>query len=398
MSDTPLEQLGAPYFFEPANAEPAGFAQPPNRHGQSVRTWVRSLTDMQKEALVVSAATGKAWRFASDEGWYLNGADICPCPLAFLTVGMVASYMNEVAALAEQRGITLTDAELVLDNRYTMEGSFKQGSMVAGALPPELELRGSFDCEERDRVALAYDAAGASPLDGLMRGSHTSLFTLTHNGAALDDLPVAGMDDAPLPDPGDGFPALTRGEGSTVDSTLIEKLVAAEKLKSAEGGAGSSLQDQQKRVLHLRATCTIGDDGIKQIVLEQFAPIASTWRFKSEEQEIYGGRGRAPDAASFISAGIGFCFMTQFGRYATMTKGALDAYRIVQDTHFSHGGASGKTGTAGAADAVETHVFLDTQEDDDWAREALRVGEQTCFLHALCRTDLKTKVRVAAAA
>ena len=59
---------------------------------------------MQKEALVINGATGKAWRFASDEGAYLAGHDIGPCPLSFLTTGMVASYMNEITALAASRG------------------------------------------------------------------------------------------------------------------------------------------------------------------------------------------------------------------------------------------------------------------------------------------------------
>jgi len=66
----------------------------------------------------------------------------------------------------------------------------------------------------------------------------------------------------------------------------------------------------------------------------------------------------------------------------------------VQDIHFSKGGASGGTGQAGRADPVETHVYLHSLEDDEFARAALDMGEQTCFLHAFCRTDLKAKVRV----
>ena len=66
MAKTPLEEMGTPLYFIAANAEEAGFPVPPNPHGQSLRTWVRALEGgMQKEALVVSAATGIAWRFAS---------------------------------------------------------------------------------------------------------------------------------------------------------------------------------------------------------------------------------------------------------------------------------------------------------------------------------------------
>jgi len=114
----------------------------------------------------------------------------------------------------------------------------------------------------------------------------------------------------------------------------------------------------------------------------------------SEEAPSNGGQGRAPDALSLISAGIGFCFMTQFGRMASMEKLDLPSYSIVQDTHFSLGGASGGTGIAGEADPVETHVHLTTQEPDEVAQAMLDVSEQTCFLHAFCRTDMKTKLKV----
>jgi organic hydroperoxide reductase OsmC/OhrA len=119
-----------------------------------------------------------------------------------------------------------------------------------------------------------------------------------------------------------------------------------------------------------------------------YSPHGSSFRLLSDEA------GRAPDAVSYISAGIGVCFMTQFGRFVSMLGLDLPAYRIVQDTHFSLGGASGATGKAGRADPVETHVYLETSESDEVAREMLDVSEQTCFLHAFCRTDLKTRLRV----
>ena len=86
--------------------------------------------------------------------------------------------------------------------------------------------------------------------------------------------------------------------------------------------------------------------------------------------------------------------MTQFGRFVSMLKLDLPDYRIVQDTHFSLGGASSGTGRAGEADPIETHVYLETSESDETAQEMLDISEQTCFLHAFCRTDLKTKLKV----
>ena len=58
------------------------------------------------------------------------------------------------------------------------------------------------------------------------------------------------------------------------------------------------------------------------------------------------------------------------------------------------GGASGGTGQAGKADPLETHVYLESSEDDAFAKNILDVSEQTCFLHAFCKTDLKTKIKL----
>jgi hypothetical protein len=111
---------------------------------------------------------------------------------------------------------------------------------------------------------------------------------------------------------------------------------------------------------------------------------------------VNGGRGLAPDAASYISAGIAFCFMTQLGRYAKIARKDLRDYRIVQDTHFSPGGATHGTGQAGRAEPVETDVYIESGEDDEFARLALDMSEQTCFLHALCRSELRARIRIRA--
>ena len=142
MTKTPLEKMGEPLYYIVGNATEAGFPVPPNPHGQSIRTWVRALEGgMQKEAVVVSAATGTAWRFACDEGVHLGGHNKAPNPLTYLSAGMIASYTNEITALAEQRGIALGNLEVVLDNLYFREGDFRQGSMSSKALPPELQIR-----------------------------------------------------------------------------------------------------------------------------------------------------------------------------------------------------------------------------------------------------------------
>ena len=51
-----------PAFFKVANADEVGIKAPENRKGDALRTWVRSFSGFQKEALVRSAKTGDTWR------------------------------------------------------------------------------------------------------------------------------------------------------------------------------------------------------------------------------------------------------------------------------------------------------------------------------------------------
>ncbi|NNK65105.1 MAG: OsmC family protein [Rhodobacteraceae bacterium] len=378
-------------FFQVSNPDAVGLSAPQIRHGDAVRTWVRSLSGFQKEALVISARSGLMWRLVSDEGAYLSGHDAAPCPLAFLTTGMIASYMNEITALAARQGVTLNNLRLIQNNYYTMKGSMRKRTMVGGALPVELEVEVACDLDDAALNQMLMDAVHASPLNGLMRWVLPSLFTLTRNGQQIPTGEATALDAPVQTGPTGDSPVPAASEG-----TLIERIGTSPKKEVAKRTAApaSSLTDEQDRTLNPAAICTLREDGIKEIEQHLYSPRGSIFRFLSEEAPCSGGQGRAPDAVSFISAGIGFCFMTQFGRMASMEQLDLPSYSIVQDTHFSLGGASGGTGQAGMADPVETHVHLQTSESDDVARDMLDVSEQTCFLHAFCRTDLKTRLKV----
>ena len=390
-----LGASGTPLFFR---AEDAIGLRPPairTGRGDAVRAVVRSLSAMQKEALVVSARTGAVWRLASDEGAYLDGHDVAPCPLSFFTTGMVSSYMNEILALARQRGIRMRHLALVQDNYYTMKGSALAGTMTGGARDVDLEAIIDTDASPADVQRLVCDAIAASPVHGLLRGVKDSLFTLTHDGREIATAqakpvghPAEPYRDEPfdgaLPSTGD-WSGLVRRGGPSPDHAHTTTL------------AGGSLAEQQDRLLHVHATCTLGDDGVKRIEQHLYNPKGSVFHFRSDEAPGNGGQGLAPDAASYLAAGIGFCFMTQLGRYAKIVRKPLQSYRIVQDLHLSLGGASGGTGLAGIADPIETHVHLRGGESDDFARACLDMSEQTCFLHAFCRTDLKVRVKVTAA-
>jgi hypothetical protein len=181
----PLESSGKPLFFRVAAPGPSGVRPPENRRPIALRAVARSLSAMQKEALVWSSATGVGWRLASDEGAYLMGDDVAPCPLAFMTAGMVASFMEQVLALAAQRGIRFKGLRLTQDNYYTVEGSALRGTMIGGALPVDLTME--MDSAERPDLLrqLLEDAVALSPVAALLRNALPSRFTLTHNGREL---------------------------------------------------------------------------------------------------------------------------------------------------------------------------------------------------------------------
>lgn len=378
---------GVAPFFQVANANEVSIDAPENRKGDALRTWVRSLSGFQKEALVRSALTGRTWRLVSDEGPYLNGHDAAPCPLAFLSCGMAASFMNEILALANIQGVEIRKLKLIQDNYYTMKGSMPKRTMVGGA--ENIDLQVEIECD-LDDVALnefLINATYASPLNGLMRGRLESLFKLGKNGTELPTAKVAELNGALFPDPGNHF---AKSTADVNDLTLMKPVGPTPKKNVVLGtaAAGGSMAEEQDRRLNIGAVAILREDGLKEIQQMQYSPYGTSFRFLSSED------GRAPDANSLISAGIGFCFMTQFGRFVSMLKLNLPDYRIVQDTHFSLGGASGGTGKAGEADSIETHVYLETSESDETAQEMLDISEQTCFLHAFCRTDLKTKLKV----
>jgi organic hydroperoxide reductase OsmC/OhrA len=389
---SPLIECGKPLFFKVADSGQVGLGAPLERLGQSVRVAARSLSLMQKEALVASSRTGAIWRLASDEGAYLMGDDVAPCPLAFFTTGMVASTMNEVLALAKQRNVELRTVRLIQDNSYTMQGSALQGTMIGGALPVELAAEVESELDHDTLGSLVAEAVAASPVSGLLRGVHQSLFTLTLNGREIETRRVGAIGRPAENDPQELFEHAEPAAGDW--DGLVARAGTTPRTEEATSSDGSSYQEQQRRQLHVRGICSLRPDGIKTIEQHLYNPLGSIFHFLSEEGAEDGGQGRAPDALSYLAAGIAFCFMTQLGRYAQIAKRQLDGYRVVQDMHFSLGRGSNGTGREGMAEPVETHVYLDTPEDAEFAQDLLDMGEQTCFLHALCRTDLKTRIRI----
>lgn len=355
----------------------------------SARTVVRSLTVMQKEAIVSTSDSPIAWRLSSDEGPYLAGHDYAPAPLAVMTSGFAADLMVRVELAMKTAGLPTEGLGVSLDTHFSIEGSMLRGTMVAGADRPEISVYTT--SEGRSAVThAALTGISASATSGIIGPSLYGLFTLTSHGRRIPAGNVPEAEQSSPSDPG-GYRESPSPDESRVVEPLVMKIVDVEE-KPPDAGVG--LQESQKRSLHLHASGTWRSDGVKSIDVDVKRPSGSTFRMLSDEPPGGGGEGRAPDALALISAGLGFCFMTQIGRFAKIAKHSLGEYHILQDTRFSVGDPTADHPVGGRAAAPVTHVYLEPDADDDFARQALSMSEQTCFLHALCRTELRPKVRV----
>lgn len=389
---------GLPLVFKMTEQQASPVPELQLRKADAIRVFANSLAGYQKEALVRSERGGTTWRLVSDEGENLNGHDSAPPPLGFFAAGLVAGYLEEIIALAKRQKISVNSLNLILDNFYTMKGSMPRRTMVGGAQAVDLTVE--IDCDLTGAALLEFlaDAIHATPQNGFVRKSLSSLFTLTKNGARLTTARVDELNfDPPAPEKNTEPSQQLAIEIDPVIGPLLQRVGMSPPSKThivEQSTETYSTASPPPRPLHVAATATLRKDGMKEIYQQLHFPHGSEWRFLSEESPANGGLGRAPDANTLISAGIGFCFMTQLGILAETSKLDLPDYSILQDTHFSLGGASGGTGTAGDVDAVETHLKISTSESDQLSQEMLDLAEQACFLHALCSKPLKTKLKV----
>ena len=347
-----------------------------------IRTFARTLEGMQKEALIQYGPTGAVWRVVSDEGPWLNGTDLAPFPLAFFTAGMAASLMSDVWDEAGERGVHLDQLDLTQDNFFTMEGSALKGTMAASVQPMQVEIAARGDGSSNEFENIAETAVRQrSAANRCLRESLPSRFAIRANdrdlpwsGTAAKSVsrlsdPAAVFDDF-RPKPSDGLALITKT--ASVDT-------------SQENAVG--LGTEQKRMVHVNTEGSFRDDGLKSLDVECIHPAGSRFRMLSDKLTLTGDQGRAPDGLSYLSAGVAFCFMTQIGRYAQITKQQLNGYRIIQDTAFRLGPEHDPH-----AFAVETLVCLDTGEPPEKSVQLVRMGEQTCYIHAAYRTATETEL------
>jgi organic hydroperoxide reductase OsmC/OhrA len=393
-----IENSSYPFVFKLGKLADFPFAASNEGERLHYRTATHALAGMQKEALVSDGRNGTCWRLVCDEGPWLNGTDLAPFPLGFFSAGLVASYMSEFLTHARQADIAVEELEVMVDSRYSMEGSLLRGTMVGASQPVEVTFRARTTAGlERDR-GLACLAVASSPADAYLRHAVDSLFSLNHNGDRIPVIRVAESVTSQHADPADLFSRAQPAPGKFAADILQrldgEDSLGGEKLGTARSSA-VGLSDQQKRQVHVRAVGTLRSDGMKELKVACFKPIGSVFHFLSDDSVATGGQERAPSGLVYMAAGISFCFMTQLGRYAQVAKHDMQAYRIVQDTSFSSPAVLNKTGEAASSSPVDTDVFIVNRQELEDTQTLLNMGEQTCYLHAACRSGLKTRIRMA---
>jgi len=349
-----------------------------------IRTTARALTGMQKEAIIQHGPTGAVWRVVCDEGPWLNGTDLAPFPLAFFAAGLAASLLSQILGEAGDRGVGIDSLSLVQDNFFTMEGSALRGTMAAGVQPMQvnISLQGNATAAEFEDIAKTA-LRDRCPAVRCLQEALASGFTIRAND---EDLPWSGEAATHLADVAFPVGLFDRiRPASTAGAAIIRKTGSDANSNAPAVG----LKTEQKRIVHVHTEGMIRDDGMKSIKVQCIQPQGSCFQMLSDDSRAAGGQERAPDGLAYLAAGVAFCFMTQIGRYAQITRQKLNGYRIIQDTTHPLS-RNGKPGSDPLG--VETLVSVDTEEPPEKSIKLVQMGEQTCYVHAAFRTAVETEI------
>jgi uncharacterized OsmC-like protein len=301
----------------------------------------------------------------------------------------------EIVALAKAKNLPIDRIEVIQENFYTMEGSAIRGDMIGGALPVALHVRIDSAASDAEVQNLVMNALARAPGDAYLRGVYTSEFSIEKNGKPVPTGEVRAWS---------GARRLRRTMRSSMRPGPIRPRIfprTSSPSSAAPKPYSMSRAAPDRASSRIKSACCIfaasprcATTGLSETRVQLFKPIGSNFRFLCDIEGKTEGGARAPSPLAYLSAGVAFCFLTQIGRYAAIMKYDDVEYAIVQDTAFGLASGAGETGTPPSAEPVRTHVALKTGLSDEIAQKIVDMGERTCFLHAVSRTPLKTKIRV----
>ncbi|MFT6582851.1 MAG: putative OsmC-like protein [Alphaproteobacteria bacterium] len=342
---------------------------------------------MQKRGQIARPQTGEVWQLLCDEGVALGGADWAPPPLAYFAAGLACSVTGAVIAKAAAHGVAPEAISVSLSNHYTLSGSILRGTMEGMGQNPDVSVTiDGTNLSPKEKSGLVLEAVSSVLAGYLMKSVFTSAFSLTANGAAVSlDLPHWDRNLA-----ADTLPtaALASSDG---DAAYVSKIAMRPDDPDFNNVGGSGLDTVQNRTITVTANAKADPEGVYALDAGIARPNASVYSFLGASDAGAGDVAAAPSSACLIAAGIGFCYMTQLGRYAEAKKRPVHDYRMIQSIDIPLPGADGSQ-----TPVIGTKLFLNLDEpDEDFARDLAHSAKRTCFLHSTLQSSLRNRISVA---
>lgn len=342
------------------------------RSGFSSRMAAHALAPMQIEGLVHECGCTLGWRMASDEGPHMGGHDAAPFPPAYFFAGLTAAYLDAIALEARARDATLSDLQIVLEAELSMSGSLLKKTKLGEVRAVRVLVKLKPEHGEPPADDWVRSAIYASPFTPFVTQRQEACFSLSLNQVPVETGRVTAQGGPVVPPPKFDVSARIAASGS---EDVVERLsgpadTEGDVVSFPPGGMAVAGNGDASLV---RVFGTLAEDGGWQMVQYLFNPKGSINRLRARRSGK-GGGDMLPGPLALMSAGLGFCFATQLGRYVQAADLDISGARCVQDLNFGAQGCS-----------IATHVHLFGDESGDAAREILDMAEQTCFLHALGR-------------
>ena len=347
------------------------------------RVWAtfEPMDAMQKLGQIFRPHSGEAWQLLCDEGTSLGGTDWAPPPLAYFAAGLASSVTGSIAECLAEQGIAAESVSVALDNKYSLRGSILRGTMEGKGHDADVEAAIADDqLTAKDKSSLVLQAVSGGLAGYLMKSVFPSEFALLANGAPVSlDLPECHLEvDAQT------LPIAALG---TAGEAYVRKAFLRPADMPFEAGTGTGADAVQDRPIKVSAAAQSRADGVTAMQAGIARPGASVYDILGTSD---AGAPGGPSSACLIAAGIGFCFMTQLGRYAEAVKRPVHDYRMIQAIDIPLPGADGSQ-----TPVIGTKLFLNQDEPDAaFARDLAHSAKRTCFLHSTLQTSLRSRISV----
>jgi uncharacterized OsmC-like protein len=341
-------------------------------------TQARAMGGHQKEAVVTEGQQGSSWRMVSDEGPALKGTDLAPFPLGYMSAGLQADLLHRITQLARSEGVDVQGLTCNLENDYTFEGSFFQGTGQGSACRPRFEVQMRSQATPSQVMRLVQQAVAASPLLASWSCPLQNTFALYANGrnVTLRDL-------APSPTIAeDPFKTWSQAPAPLKGAVVLDDIVSKTQPVEVKNPTRPSGWETGRVDIPINGRCE-SDNGIGRSVTWASRLGGSAFAIQSDDRQA---GDQAPSALAHAYAGIAFCFMTQLLRYVEHHHMKVRALRLVQ--------LSPCRIASGVAQALplDTHVYVHTEESDEVMERLVQMSARTCYLHAALSGALPPEV------